>query len=99
MADRPAWVFVGGRRHGHELLKHLFDDGHGPSLAFILEEDAHELEKHSTEIAALPLLLPAIYLTAIHAPLFIEHRYTIPAQVLLWPLASAGAASIRRVTG
>lgn len=44
----------------------------------------------------LPLVLPALYLTAVHAPLFIEHRYTVPAQVLLWPLASSGLASARR---
>lgn len=36
--------------------------------------------------------LPAVYLTAIHAPLWIEHRYSIPAHPFLWLIAGLGIA-------
>lgn len=53
MTDEARWIFIGGRRHGQLLLTNLFERGHLPVFTYILEEDPHEHEKHSTEIAAL----------------------------------------------
>ena len=53
MTDEAPWIFIGGRRHGQLLLTTLFERGHRPVFTYILEEDPHEHEKHSTEIAAL----------------------------------------------
>lgn len=53
MSSESPWIFIGGRRHGLQLLERLFQSGSAPRHAFVLEEDPHEHEKHSAEIAAL----------------------------------------------
>lgn len=51
--DGRSWIFIGGRRHGLELLKRLLAAGESPRLAYILEEDRHEQERRCSEIAEL----------------------------------------------